>query len=104
MRAGNSNDNLTGGGAIWVKALLPYTDAWRSDFQNSRQLEAAPLVETRIKPYQQQQTENAQRAEQTRAFRRNQIFGVLLVAALIVVYWLLHTNPRWIFPPGWWWP
>jgi hypothetical protein len=28
----------------------------------------------------------------------------LLVAAAILAWWLFHTNPAWIFPPGWWRP
>jgi hypothetical protein len=28
----------------------------------------------------------------------------VIVAAAIVTWWLLHTNPSWIFPPGWWRP
>jgi len=62
------------------------------------------MVETRIKPYGEQVAEEACRAEQTRAFRRNRVFGVLLVAAAILVWSLLHTNSRWIFPTGWWRP
>jgi len=62
------------------------------------------MVESRIKPFPQAQAEQAQRAHQTRIFRRNQLFGLLLIAAAILAYWLLHTNPRWIFPPGWWRP
>jgi hypothetical protein len=60
------------------------------------------MVETRIKPYREQVAEEMRRPEQTRAYRRNQVFGVLLVAAAILVWWLFHTNPKWIFPPGWW--
>jgi hypothetical protein len=41
---------------------------------------------------------------QMRCFRRNQIFGVLLVAAAILLAALLRTNPQWIFTPGWWRP
>jgi hypothetical protein len=63
-----------------------------------------PMVQTRIKPYFQQVAEQERRAEQKRVYRRNQVFGVLLVAAAILAYWLLQTNPRWIFPPGWWRP
>jgi hypothetical protein len=59
---------------------------------------------TRIKPHLQQVAEKAQRREQLRVYRRNQIFGLLLVAAAILLSWLLHTNPKWIFPPGWWRP
>ena len=65
---------------------------------------AASMVETRIKPHLQAVAEQAQRAEQTRVYRRNQVFGVLIVAAAILAYWLFHTNPRWIFPSGWWRP
>jgi len=60
------------------------------------------MVERRIKPYNEQQAEKAARAEQMRVFRRNQVFGLLIVAAAICLWWLLHTNPKWIFPPGWW--
>jgi hypothetical protein len=66
--------------------------------------EILTMVETRIKPYSEQAAEEARRAEQTRVYRRNQVFGVLLVAAAIVIWTLFHTNPRWIFPPGWWRP
>ena len=59
-------------------------------------------METRIKPYDQQQAEKAARDEQRRVFQRNQVLGVLLVAAAICIWWLLHTNSKWIFPPGWW--
>jgi hypothetical protein len=62
------------------------------------------MVETRIKPYDQQQAEEARRAEQRRLYRRNQVFGMLLVAAAILIWSLIHTNPKWIFPPGWWRP
>lgn len=62
------------------------------------------MVQTRIKPYFQEQAEKAHRAEQTRVYRRNQVFGLLLVAAVILVWALFHTNPKWIFPAGWWRP
>jgi hypothetical protein len=60
------------------------------------------MVVTRIKPHQQQMEENARRAEQRRHFRRNQIFGLLIAAVLVIVWTLLHTRPEWIFPKGWW--
>ncbi len=44
------------------------------------------------------------RERQLRSFRRNQIFGVLLLAAAILLAALLRTNPQWIFTPGWWRP
>jgi hypothetical protein len=62
------------------------------------------MVETRIKPYGQQVAEKTRRAEQTRVYRRNQALGLLLVAAAILLLWLFRTNPKWIFPPGWWRP
>jgi hypothetical protein len=62
------------------------------------------MVQTRIKPYLQQVAEKERRVEQTRLYRRNQTFGVLMVAAAILAWWLFHTNPRWIFTPGWWRP
>jgi hypothetical protein len=62
------------------------------------------MVETRIKPYKEQIAEQERREQQTRAFRRNQTFGLLMIAAAILIRWLFHTNPRWIFPAGWWRP
>ena len=66
--------------------------------------ERARMVQTRIKPYFEEMDEKVQRAEQLRVYRRNQAFGLLLIGAAILVWWLFHTNPRWIFPPGWWRP
>jgi hypothetical protein len=60
------------------------------------------LVETRIKPYAEQEAERTKREAQRRAFHRNQIFGLLILAAAICAWWLWHTNPKWIFPAGWW--
>ena len=60
------------------------------------------MPQRHIKPYLQQQAERERRAEQTRAYRRNQMLGLVLVAAAILVWWLVHTNPGWIFPAGWW--
>lgn len=62
------------------------------------------MPDRRIKPYQQQQAEIARRTVQTRAYRRNQALGLLLVAACIMTWWLWHTKPGWIFPTGWWRP
>jgi hypothetical protein len=62
------------------------------------------MVQTRIKPYFQEVAEKAARLVQLRVYRRNQVFGLLLVAALILLVALLRTNPKWIFPPGWWRP
>ncbi len=62
------------------------------------------MVETRIKPYREQVAEEARRPNRRGSYRRNQVFGLLLVAAAILIWWLFHTNPKWIFPPGWWRP
>jgi len=62
------------------------------------------MVQTRIKPYLEQVAEQARRAEQTRVYRRNQVFGLLIVAAVILAFALVRTNPAWIFPTGWWRP
>jgi len=62
------------------------------------------MTEIRINPNAQPAAEDARRAEQRRLYRRNQVFGLLIVAAVIVAWWLFHTNPAWIFPPGWWRP
>ncbi|WP_348263718.1 hypothetical protein P8935_03955 [Telmatobacter sp. DSM 110680] len=62
------------------------------------------MVERRIKPHQQQFAEDERRERQRHAFRRNQAFGLLIVAAAIATWWLFHTNPAWIFPSGWWRP
>lgn len=59
------------------------------------------MAEPRIHP-NSHSAADPQRAEQRRLYRRNQVFGLLIVAAVIVAWWLFHTNPRWIFPPGWW--
>jgi hypothetical protein len=62
------------------------------------------MVQTRIKPHDQQIAEAARRMEQRRAFRRNQVFGLLLTAAAILVWWLVHTKPGWVLPARWWRP
>ncbi len=60
------------------------------------------MADTRIKPFLEQQAEEARRAEQQRRFRRNQVFGLVLIATVICAWWLWRANPGWIFPPGWW--
>src|SRR6266567_7378542 len=62
------------------------------------------MADPGIKPHLQQAAEQARRDEQRRIYRRNQVFGLLLVAAMILAWCLFHTNPAWIFPPGWWRP
>jgi hypothetical protein len=60
------------------------------------------MVEARIKPHHEQAAEQQRREAQRYAFRRNQAFGLAMLAAGVCFWWLLHTNPKWIFPPGWW--
>jgi len=60
------------------------------------------MVDRRIKPYLQEQAEQQTRAAQTRVYRRNQAIGLVMVAVAILVFWLFRTNPKWIFPTGWW--
>jgi len=82
-----------------------YTEAWHAaPSQRSGSQQRPIMVETRIKPYREQVAEETRRAEQRRVYKRNQTFGILMVAATILIWWLFHTNPKWIFPPGWWRP
>jgi len=60
------------------------------------------MVEARIKPHYEKIAEEARRAVQLRHYRRNQVIGLVLVALVILIWTLLHTNPAWIFPAGWW--
>jgi hypothetical protein len=60
------------------------------------------MAETHIKPHFEQEAEKARRHEQRHQYRRNQVFGLIILAGAICLWWLLHTNPKWIFPPGWW--
>ena len=88
-----------------AKQRLPYTDAWCANvLGRTSQQESRTVVETRIKPYYQEVAEKAARIVELRRYRRNQVFGLVLVAAAILLWCLLRTNPRWIFPPGWWRP
>jgi hypothetical protein len=83
-----------------------YTEAWtKGDLDSRRIVERLGLramVESRIKPYGEQVAEQERRAAQRRAFVRNQTIGLVILAAAICLWWLFHTNPKWIFPPGWW--
>lgn len=65
---------------------------------------AVALVDRRIKPYLAEVDALARRGEQRNKFKRNQAFGLLLLAAAVLIWWLIHTNPAWIFPAGWWRP
>jgi hypothetical protein len=84
------------GGSQTAQAIL------RAESILIRGLSEIAMVDRRIKPHDQQQAEAARRAEQRRAFRRNQVFGMLLVAAAIFAWWLIHSKPGWVLPAGWW--
>lgn len=60
------------------------------------------MVEQRIKPYAEKELGTAHRERQTREFRRNQVLGLLILAAAIVVFWLIRAPRGWAFPAGWW--
>ncbi len=90
------------GVAEFDEVALAYTDAGCAGSAACEPVARGGMVERRIKPYNEEQAEKAARAEQTRVFRRNQVFGLIIVAAAICLWWLLHTNPKWIFPAGWW--
>ncbi len=62
------------------------------------------MADRRIQPYLEQKQAEARRAAQLRAFRRNQVFGLLIFAAAILAWWYFHANKSWIWTPGWWRP
>ena len=66
--------------------------------------EITPMAQGQVKPHEHLVAGEERRADQTRLFRRNQIFGLLLIAAAIFVYWVIHTKPGWVLPAGWWRP
>ena len=58
------------------------------------------MVERRIKPYSEQIAENERREAQRRATIRNQTFGLLIVAAAILVSVALPHNSKSDFSSG----
>ena len=59
-------------------------------------------METRIKPHREKIAAEERREALRRFTLRRQTVGMLILAGLIVLWWLFHTDPKWIFPPGWW--
>jgi hypothetical protein len=59
-------------------------------------------MNNKMESYAVRQERDARRDVQQTAFRRNQAIGLLLAAAAVLVYRLLHTSSGWLFPPGWW--
>jgi uncharacterized ion transporter superfamily protein YfcC len=62
------------------------------------------MAAEQIKPYLDQVAEAEAREAQRATFRRNQVIGVLIIGIAILIWRLLHTNPAWLFPTGWWRP
>jgi hypothetical protein len=60
------------------------------------------MVDQWIKPHNVQKAEEEARAAQRRATVRNQAVGMVMLAAAALAWWLVHTNPGWVFPAGWW--
>jgi len=59
-------------------------------------------MDNKLIPYNVQQERQARREAQRRLFHRNQAIGLLLAAAAVLAYRLLHTPSGWLLPPGWW--
>jgi hypothetical protein len=55
-----------------------------------------------LKSYADRQEQKARRTAQRAQFTRNQAIGLVLVAAAVLAYRLLHTPSGWLFPAGWW--
>jgi hypothetical protein len=62
------------------------------------------MVDRRIKPHYELVAEQEAERQQRHAFRRNQAIGLVILAALVCLVWLLRTNPAWLFTPNWWRP
>lgn len=60
------------------------------------------MTETRTKQHGEQVADPERREAQESAFRRNQAFALVALAAGVCLWWLFHTNPKWIAPVGWW--
>jgi len=59
-------------------------------------------MNNKLESYGVQQERAARRESQRRLFYRNQAIGLLLAAAAVLAYRLLHTPSGWLFPAGWW--
>jgi hypothetical protein len=59
-------------------------------------------LDNNLESYAVQQERDARREGQRKSFHRNQAIGLLVAAAAVLVYRLLHTPSGWLFPPGWW--
>jgi hypothetical protein len=59
-------------------------------------------MNNQLESYDSQQQRQTRREAQRRLFHRNQAIGLLLAAAAVLAWRLLHTPAGWLFPPGWW--
>ena len=59
-------------------------------------------MDNKLENYSVQQERTARRDAQRKAFHRNQAIGLLLAAAAVLTWRLLHTPSGCLFPPGWW--
>jgi hypothetical protein len=59
-------------------------------------------VSDNLENYTLQLDRNARREIQRSSFHRNQAIGLLIAAAAVLAYRLVHTPSGWLFPPGWW--
>jgi hypothetical protein len=62
------------------------------------------MADYHLKSYREKLAERERREDQRRLYLRNQVLGMVLLLAAIVVWWLICANPKWIFPAGWWRP
>jgi hypothetical protein len=59
-------------------------------------------MDNKLIGYNVQQERQIRRETQRHLFHRNQAIGLLLTAAAVLTWRLLHTPSGWLFPPGWW--
>jgi len=60
------------------------------------------MVDNRLKPLDEQHRAADARETQRLRFRRNQAIGLLLAAAAVFAYRVMHVPSGWLFPQGWW--
>jgi hypothetical protein len=60
------------------------------------------MVQVRIKPHYRQVAERRVRLRQWVLYRRHQAMGLLMIAAAVLLFWLLRGHRDWLFTPGWW--
>ena len=59
-------------------------------------------MNNKMESYAVQQERSTRREVQRQFFRRNQAIGLLIAAAAVLIYRLLHIPSGWLFPTGWW--